>query len=63
MEIVPREVVDIVREAFNDTTERRRLIDDSVGLETLNDAVFNPERVSSSVLCDVKAENLLFIFS
>lgn len=62
VEIIPREIVDVVCETVKDTSERCRLINDSVGYKSLHDAVLDAERICSSVLCNIEPENLLFIF-
>lgn len=62
VEIIPREVADVVREPFESITHRRRPANDAVGSETLNDTIVDAERVCASIFRDVIPENLLFIF-
>lgn len=61
VEIVPSEIADVMREPFKDTPERCRLINDSIGFESLYDAIFNSEHVGSRILRDVEPEDLFFI--
>jgi len=62
VEIIPREVADVMREPFKNITERSGLENNAIGFKSLNDAIFNAEHIGSRILGEVKAENLLFIF-
>jgi hypothetical protein len=62
VEVIPREVTDVVRKTLNNITNRGGLIDDAFGYETLNHAVIEAENVGTSLVGYVKTENLLFIF-
>ena len=62
VEIIPRELRDIVSKAFKDVSHACGTIDDASGYQTLDSAIVNSERVALSVSCKVKPENLLFVF-
>lgn len=62
VEIVPRKLVDIVREPFEGITHRSGQVNDAAGFETLHDTIVDAERVCASVLREVVPENLLFVF-
>lgn len=62
VEVIPHEITDIVREPFPHVAERCGTIDDLIGYESLNDAIFNAEHVGSSILGDVIPQNLLIVF-
>ena len=62
VEVIPREVADVMREPFEHISVRCRLVNDSVGYETLYDAIIVAEDIGASLLRNVEPENLLFIF-
>ena len=62
VEVIPREVADVMREPFKHIPERGRLVNDSIGYETLHDAIIVAEDIGASLFRNVEAENLLFIF-
>ena len=61
VEIIPREVADVMREPLM-ASEKCGLINDSFGFESLHDAILNAEHIGSRVLGYVEPENLFFIF-
>lgn len=61
VEIIPREIADVIRKS-SDASYRCGSINDSIGYETLNDAVIVAEKVGSRFMPDVEPENLLFFF-
>lgn len=62
VEMIPGEIRDIVRPAFEHVPHRGRSVDDASGYKTLNDAVVDLERVCTGILQYVKPENLLLVF-
>lgn len=62
VEIIPREVADVMSEPFKSIANRCGPINDSLGYETLHDAIINAEAIGASLLGEVEPENLLFIF-
>lgn len=62
LEVIPRELVDVMREPFESVTHRSGQVNDAASFESLHDAIVDAERVCASVLRDVVPENLLFIF-
>lgn len=62
VEVIPREVADVMREPLKHISERGGLVNDSIGYETLHDAIIVAENVGASLLRYVEPENLLFIF-
>lgn len=63
MEIIPRDVADVMRKTIKHIAERGRTINDSLGYEFLYDAVVDAERVDASLLRKAVPKNLLFIFA
>jgi hypothetical protein len=63
IEVIPREVGDVVGKSFIETTGRSGTEDDSTGYETLYDAIVDAEHIAARLLSDVVPENLLFVFS
>jgi len=61
VEIIPREIVDIVSKA-TEMPEGCRPINYTSGYKTLNDAIINAQNVGLCLLGKVKSENLLFVF-
>ena len=62
VEIIPSEIADVVSKSIKDVSHACRLINDSGGYKSLNDAVVNAQNVGLSLLGKVKPENHLFIF-
>jgi hypothetical protein len=62
VEIIPRELTDIVSKSLKDVPHARGAVDDACGYQTLDSAIVNSERVALSVFRKVKPENLLFVF-
>jgi len=63
IEIIPREITNIIREPFKHVADRRSAEDNAGGCKTLYDAIVKSENVALGLLGNVKPENLLFIFS
>lgn len=63
MEIIPRNITDVVRKSFEHVPHGRRSVDDSFCYEFLDDAIFNAECIASRILCDVEPQNLILVFS
>ena len=62
VEVIPREITDIVREPFMHIAEGRRPENDAIGYESLDDAIFNAEHVGACLLGEVIPQNLLLVF-
>jgi len=62
IEIIPRELRDIVGKPFKDVSCGGSAKNDSLGYKTLDDAIINAEHVGLCLLRHVEPENLLFIF-
>lgn len=62
VEILPREVGDIVGKTFEQISHARGAVNYSVGYESVHDAVIDLERVGTGVLRHVESENLLLVF-
>lgn len=62
IEIIPREVANVMRKTANETANGGRTIDDAFGYETLNDAIIDAEKIGARLLREVVPENLFFIF-
>lgn len=63
IEVVPRQLTDVVREPFKYISHGRRSDDDAFRGEALHDSIIILEDIAFRLLGDVKSENLLFIFS
>jgi len=63
VEIIPRNITDVVRKPFEHVPNGCGSVNDSLGYEFLDDAIFNAECVSSRILCDVEPQNLFLVFS
>lgn len=62
MEIIPRNITDVVCKSFEHVPNGCGSVDDSFGYEFLDDAVFNAECIGSRILCDVESQNLFLVF-
>lgn len=62
IEIIPREITNVVREPFKHRSHIRRTIDDTCGYKTLDDAIVNSENVGLGLFGNVVPENLFFVF-
>jgi len=62
IEIIPREITNVVRKSFMHITNRCRSKNNSAGYQALNNAIINSEYVGSCLFSDVITQNLLFIF-
>jgi hypothetical protein len=62
VEIIPREIVDVVSKPFKYIPHTCRPINDTSGYKSLNDAIVNAQNVGLGLLGKVKPENHLFIF-
>ena len=62
MKVIPRNISNIVRKSFEHVPNGSGSVNDALGYEFLDDAIFNAERVGSRVLCDVESQNLLLVF-
>jgi hypothetical protein len=63
VEILPREIANVVRHPFDKVSDICRHEDNAIGFESLNDAIINAESIGARILGYVEPENLLFIFS
>lgn len=62
MDIIPREVSDVMRASIYEVEEVRRSVNNSLGYESLYDAIVHAESVGACLQGKVISENLLFIF-
>ena len=62
VEVIPREIVDVMRAPLKHIAERCQSVNDSIGYETLNDAIIVAENIGTGLLRYVEPENLLFVF-
>lgn len=62
VEIIPSEIADVMRESFEHVAERSRLINDTIGYETLHDAIIVAENIGTRLLCYVEPQDLFFVF-
>lgn len=62
VEIVPREVADVMRKPIKDISYVSGSINDSLGYESLHCAISDLEGISASLVGEVIPENLLFVF-
>lgn len=62
VEVIPRELADVMCEPFESITHRSGQVNDAVGFESLHDAIVDAERICASVFREVEPQNLLFIF-
>jgi len=62
VEIIPREVADIMRKPFNNISDGCCPVNDALGYETLYNAIIEAESIGASLLGEVIPENLFFIF-
>lgn len=62
IDVIPRELRDIVGKPFNDVSCGGSAKNYSLGYKTLDDAIINAEHVGLCSLRHVEPENLLFIF-
>lgn len=62
VEIIPREVADVMRKSFNEISDSGGSVNNPIGYETLYDAIIVAEDVGSRLMRYVEPENLLFIF-
>lgn len=62
VEVIPRDVTNVVREPVDHVANGRRPENDSIGYESIDDAILNAEAVGSSILGDVIPQNLLLVF-
>tara|TARA_R110002072_G_C7730248_1_gene515683 strand:+ start:137 stop:691 length:555 start_codon:yes stop_codon:yes gene_type:complete len=63
VEVIPREVVDVVCKPFKDVSLPGSHVNDPVGCETIYDAIIDAEHVGLALLGNVEPENLFFFFS
>ena len=63
VEIIPSEVANIMCKPVKHISKASGTINDSLGYETLNDAIINAESVGACLVGKVEPENLLFVFS
>lgn len=62
VDLLPRHLADVVGEPGLELSKLGSQPDDSIGYETLHDAVLEAQRLGSSLAFYVPAENILFIF-
>ena len=62
VEVIPRDVTDVVRESLKDIPQGGGLVDDALGYESAHDAVLNAEHVGSRIIGDVIPQNLFLVF-
>jgi hypothetical protein len=63
VEVIPRQIIDIVTKPFVQCTLARRSVDDVFGYQSINDAVINAKCIGFTLSGQVKPENLFFFFS
>ena len=62
VEIIPREITDIVSKSIHRAPKSRREVYDFYGCKSIDDAIINAEKIGSRLIENVKTENLLFCF-
>ena len=62
LQILPSELRDVVSKPIQHIADGVRLVDDSAGFQSLDDAIANSQVIGSRLLGYVKAENLFFFF-
>lgn len=62
VEVIPSDIADIVCKPLKHVSHTRSAINDSVGYESIDDAIINSERIGLALRGVVKAENLFFVF-
>jgi hypothetical protein len=62
VQIIPREISDVVSKTLQKVSNGRSLANDAYGYKSTHDAVINAQNIASRLSCHVKPENLLFVF-
>lgn len=62
VEIIPRDLVDVVAKPIKQSALTGRPIDNTLGCESINDAVIHAKRIGFALLGNVIPENLFFFF-